>query len=227
MIYQHEIKQSHTEHCRTSDNVYTSVVKELSLPEYLAACSHYCHSKHRQPCSKCQALLEVGHEVLNGGYCVLSGAFRAAFPHTKYTAERGRRSFLQMPLVALRIGNPCDGNAYTILMEKYQGVNYTKISHVLEALASSSHVNPTNLSKECAKMLLSLARSDRERETLRYAIFKSSGISQSEARCRFGFESMSKRAEKVEQETERIRVAVDDLAKAQDKAMLLRVFRIT
>ena len=47
-------------------------------------------------------------------------------------------------------------------------------------------------------MLLSLANSDREQETLRYAIFKASGVSQTEAHRRYGFEGMNERAANVE-----------------------------
>ena len=154
--------------------------------------------------------------MLEKGYCLLSTAFRTASPGTKYTPERAHRMLLQMPLVAVRIGNPSDGNAYTILMEKYEGVNYAKVILVMEGLTSTTH-------KTCVKMLLTLANCDRERECLRYAIFKASGVSQTQARHRFGFESMSKRSAKVEQvlvEVERIHEAVDDLAKPQDMALL-------
>ena len=189
------------------------------MPEYIAARTEYCHSAHKQPCCKCNKLLEIGKRILDKGYCTLSSAFRSAFP----TAERARRALLQIPLVAVRIGNPSDGNAYTILMEKYQGVSYAKISCVLEDLSSTAKRSDINLDKTCAKMLLALASSDREREALRYAIFKASGVSQTEARRRFGFESMSKCANKVEQvlkETERVREAIDDIAQTQDKAIL-------
>ena len=185
--------------------------------------TEYYHSAHKQPCCKCNKLLEIGKRILDKGYCTLSSAFRSAFPTTKYTAERARRALLQIPLVAVRIGNPSDGNAYTILMEKYQGVSYAKISCVLEDLSSTAKRSDINLDKTCTKMLLALASSDREREALRYAIFKASGVSLTEARRRFGFESMSKRANKVEQvlkETDRVREAIDDIAQTQDKAML-------
>ena len=221
--YLQESRKSLSVQYRPSENVYVSVIEHLSLPEYVAARAEHCRNTHEEPCCKCQGLLKVGSNVLQNSYCVLSDAFRTAFPHTKYTAERARRALLQIPLVAVRIGNPCEGNAYTILMEKYQGVDYTKISRVLEALASTSKKPDVNLSKSCAKMLLALASSDREREVLRYTICKASGVSQSEARRKFGFESMSERINKVDhvlEEMERIREAVDDLAQAQDKAML-------
>lgn len=71
-------------------------------------------------------------------------------------------------------------------------------------------------------MQLSLARSDREHECLRYAIFKSSGVNQTEAHRLYGFERMDSRATKLEAiaEVEEIRKAIEGLARIQDKALL-------
>ena len=200
-----------------------SLVSELSLTEYIAARKEHCCCAHLQPCSKCQRLLQVGSTVLEEGYCLLSSAFRKAFPNMKYRTEPARRLLLQMPLVAVRIGNHSLGNSYTVLLENQQGVNYARMSVVLEGLATTVVKTPVGIDKKCVKVLLALARSDRERECLRYAVFKASGISQTEARRRFGFENMTNRAANVEQvlqETEKIREAIDDLAKIQDKAVL-------
>ena len=70
---------------------------------------------------------------------------------------------------------------------------------MLEGLAKTAVKTPVGIDKNCVKVLLALARSDRERECLRYAVFKASGVSQTEARRMFGFETMSKRSAKVEQ----------------------------
>lgn len=79
-------------------------------------------------------------------------------------------------------------------------------------------------------MTLALARSDRERECLRYAVFKASGVSQTKAHRMFGFESMSKCSAKVEQvlqETEQIHEEIDNLAKTQDRALLESIGVVT
>ena len=70
---------------------------------------------------------------------------------------------------------------------------------MLEGLAKTAVKTPVGIDKNGVKVLLALARSDRERECLRYAVFKASGVSQTEARRMFGFETMSKRSAKVEQ----------------------------
>lgn len=94
---------------------------------------------------------------------------------------------------------------------------------LLNRVSKTEKQESGGLSKPCVKMLLTFAQSDRERECLRYAIFKSSGLSQKEARRKFGFESMSSRAAKAEgvlKQTQLIRQAIEDLAHNQDTALL-------
>jgi hypothetical protein len=71
--------------------------------------------------------------------------------------------------------------------------------------------------------LLGLCQSDRERECLRYAVFKASGLSATQARKQLGFESMSQRTKKVEDvitHVEYIRTAIEKLALTKEKAVL-------
>ena len=131
---------------------------------------------------------------------------------------------LQKPVVAVRIGDAQSGISYSILLEKFQGVNYGKISLVLQGLASTHKSTQVPLKKTCVKMLLALANSHRERECIRYAVYKASGMSQTD-----GFENTSERADKVEQalkEADTIREAIDDIARSQGRA-LLESFGIT
>ena len=131
---------------------------------------------------------------------------------------------LQKPVVAVRIGDAQSGISYSILLEKFQGVNYGKISLVLQGLASTHKSTQVPLKKTCVKMLMALANSHRERECIRYAVYKASGMSQTD-----GFENTSERADKVEQalkEADTIREAIDDIARSQGRA-LLESFGIT
>ena len=58
-------------------------------------------------------------------------------------------------------------------------VDYSKMSMVINGMVSSCTTqNPHVLEKDCVKMLLSLAESDRERECIRYTIFKASACQQ-------------------------------------------------
>lgn len=138
-------------------------------------------------------------------------------------AEKARRHLLQMPLVSVRIGNPAKGNSFTILIEHCHGVDYSKISLVLDGfLSPCANQNPQGLEKGCVKMLLTLATSDREREVMRYAIFKASGMSATRARRQYGFECMVEHSARVQEaivETQRIHESVEDNAKIQAKAL--------
>jgi len=138
-------------------------------------------------------------------------------------AEKARRH-LQMPLVSVGIGNPATGNSFTILIEHCHGVDYSKISLVLDGLPSPcANQNPQGLEKGCVKILLSLATSDCEGEVMIYAIFKASEMSATRARHQYGFEHMVEHSAWVQEaivETQQIHEAVEDNAKIQDKALL-------
>lgn len=51
------------------------------------------------------------------------------------------------------------------------------------------------MSKNEIKKLLGLACSDREREVIRYSVFKSSGLTSTAARQHFGFQNMEDRSQ--------------------------------
>ncbi len=59
-------------------------------------------------------------------------------------------------------------------------------------------VSAPNIDKKMLKSLLVLCESDRERETLRYAVVKSSGLSMTQARKSFGYDNASRRMLNVE-----------------------------
>ena len=211
---------------RICDNVYISLVSGLSLSEYVEARSTYCSSAHANPCSKCERLLHVAMIILEQSYCSLAQAFRVASPDGKYTSELARRLLLQMPLVSIRIGNASQGNSCSILMEKFSGTDYRKLGAIMNSLAANTHLpKGVSLEKSVVKMLLSIAKSDRERECLRYAIYKASGITPSQARRTYGFEGMQARSLTVEAtitELQQIREAIEDLACIEEQALLTR-----
>ena len=141
---------------------------ELSLCDYITARQAYCSNHHNSPCSKCESMLHVAQVVLTEGYYSLSQAFNVVSPGVKYMAEKARRKLLQMPLVSVCIGSPASGRSFTILIEHCHGVNYSKISLVINGMLSSSTAqNSQVLDKDLVKRLAGLATSDRERECLR------------------------------------------------------------
>ena len=90
-------------------------------------------------------------------------------------------------------------------------------------MASSTNCSSA-IGKTEVKKLLGLARSDRERELIRYSVCKSSGVSSTAARKLYGFEKMQERVERIQEalkEAQCIREAVDDLSRTQEKALPL------
>ena len=208
-----------------SDGVSVNNCSSLSLVDYCRSRSAVCIHKHSQPCQYCPPLLNVANTVLSDGFCTLREAFNAAFPTATYDITQAKRKFLQMPLVSIRIGKPSSGTSYTLLMERIHNVDYVRMSLILNALhvAHPQTVPVCGIDNSMVKQLLKLAQSDRERECIRYTVFKASGLTQTQARKKYGFEKMGKRARKVENvisEVQGIREAIDHLANIEDSAYL-------
>lgn len=87
----------------------------------------------------------------------------------KYTSEKARRMLLQMPLVAVRFGDPDKGYSFLILLEYCREVDYSRLSSIVDGMVRW-FTTPTphgmgaqhGMDKNCVKMLLNLALSDRE-----------------------------------------------------------------
>ena len=186
----------------------------------------YCTHSHKQPCSDCQRMLQVAKIILDQNFCRLRQGFEIVSPTATYTAERAITKLLRMPLVTVRIGSPKSGTSFMILLDKFQGTDYQKMAALLNQMAELSmkrSEDHQSVDRPFVNLLLSLAQSPRERECLRVAIFKASGMSASKARQKFGFERMSKRTEVVERsimEAQEIRVAIHELAQTQNKALM-------
>ena len=78
-------------------------------------------------------------------------------------------------------------------MELVKGVNYRRICNVLESSRKKSVHSTSCITKTELRELLRLAQSDRERECLKYAVFKGSGLTPTAARRELGLENMGKR----------------------------------
>lgn len=201
--------------------VHISCITGLSLLEYVTARTAYCSARHANSCM-CGPLITIGKIVIEKGYCILSEAFKLVSPRVKYTAEHARRKFLQIPLIAIRVGDPTKGRSFSILMEKFSGVDYSKMGLILKGLVFNQSVpQKGTLEKSVVKMLLSIPQSDRERMCLRYAIFKSSGMTSTAVRKKYGFEPMLSHAKDVEETISRVQQiyeAISELASIEDKA---------
>lgn len=130
-----------------------------------------------------------------------------------------------MPLVAIKVKDLNTKRSEIHVTELVNGVDYFKISQFLNATASSSRETPKpSFSKAELNRLLVLAQSDRERELIKYATFKASGLSKSSSsRKHYGFQNLTERSTTVEeaiQEAECIRNCIEDLSTIQEKSFL-------
>ena len=208
---------------KQAENVHVTLFRALSLIEYIYTRSVYCQEKHVQPCSKCSTMLNIAKSVATNGYCQLATGYRSAFPLQAYKPDIARQRLLQMPLACIRLGDLRKGTSCWYLVEYVQGVDYVKFACFANALQTTRQSRSLTIDKAHVKALLGLARSDRERELIRYSVFKSSGLSATAARKTFGFESMHVRSSRVEsaiEEARSIHEAIDAVARIQDKAML-------
>ncbi len=169
-------------------------------------------------------MISVAKCVLQNGYCQLSTAFRSAFPQLTYKTGDARQRLLRMPLACVRIGDLKKGSASWYLVEYVPGVDYVRFACFADAIYSTKHVQSPTMEKKELKALLTMAQSDRERELIRYSVVKTSWLSATGARKAYGLERMKERIRGVEgviEEARLIRTAIDNLAKVQDKAVLL------
>ena len=148
--------------------------------------------------------------------------FRTAFPKIKYTAEVARRRLLQMPLVSIVVGNHSTGTSLSYLLECQVGVNYEIIQQLL-----ASHLHDKkqpNITKAALREILSMARSSRERELIRYTAFVSGNFTQISARKFLGLEDMNRRASEVERclkEARDIRECIEQMAQEEISSLSL------
>lgn len=168
-------------------------------------------------------MLLAANGVLKNGYITLKGAFTNSFPDVDYNVTYARRRLLQMPLACIRIDFE-NGVSECYLVEHCPDANYPSLQALIKNIMQKNKSAKSDpLSKEVVKSLLGICQSDRERECLRYSVFKASGLSATQIRKRYGFENMKERSKQVEstlQHVKYIRESIEELAKSKDRSML-------
>ena len=200
-----------------TDGIYISD-SNLTLLEFQNLCkSHTQTFKRINPAN----LVKIADIVLEEKVCLVTTLFKRVYPQLSYNVDTAKQHLLRLPLVCIRIGEVVDGKSYLVVMEKVNGADYGKIRELYNR-SWKSIGSPDLIKKEQVKDLLRLAESGRERELLRYAIYKSSGLTPSMAKRHFGFEKMNERSTKVEkcmEEAKAIHVACDEMVKVKLKAL--------
>ena len=219
--YIHCRGQGLSEYDTVSEGIYVSKVQGLTLVEYCTARKYHCKQNHDQPCTNCMSMIQAAQIIVDRGIVPVSTIFKQVFPTITYTSSNAKRHLLQMPAVAFQIKKQ-KGQSELYLMEKVNGVNYERLAYFFTENIQKV-VREHGITKEELKKLLTLTQNERERELIKYAVYKTSGATPSEARRWLGIENMRSRAARIEssiQEVQEIYEAVDMLASSQDKAVL-------
>ena len=117
-------------------------------------------------------MLQVATTVHKEGDCTLSEAFRIVSPNVQYTAQPARSKLLQMPLASLHVDFK-SGVSKCFLVEHHPSVNYQNLIALLKTVMERQQPKSgLRLEKAIVKSLLGLYQSDRERECVRYAVYK-------------------------------------------------------
>ena len=191
----------------------------MPLADYCKAREIVCLARHKEKCSsKCRCIVVAARMILSSGVIPLSTVFKTAFPSVVYHSPIAKKRLLQMPIVVFHIQSETNR---LYVMEKVEGLNYSQLTDFINKIIQLPAKE--TITKDQLNGLLTLAQSDREKECIRYAVFKSSGCTSTKARIRFGFENMRARAAKVERcidESNEISDAVQELAEIQYQALM-------
>ena len=223
-IYEREQRKKLSEPLKLSNNIFVSQFEGLTLPEYVEVKRFVCLNRHKNAGKKCSCdcLIKVAEYIQRKGYMELKDAFQLSCPKlTSYTALQARQKLLQMPLAAIRIGNPAQGTLHYVVVAKQQSINYTVFQSLLEKSLESSKV--VTLSKGKMTELLFLAESEAEKERLRYAVVKSSSLSSTQARRIYGFRDINRRIDMVNNaatEAQSIKECIEKICRIKDKSLL-------
>ena len=219
-IYLHN--QALSNYNTVSSDVFTSNFIGLTLSQYCIVREYYCAKNHKA-CTQCRAMIQAARTILMNGIVPMADVFKDVFPGVTYHSLNAKRRLLQMPIVAFRIKGKTVIQSKLYLMERFDGLDYGQLSKFLSLNAAQQVSNKQTITKEDLKEMFRITQSERERELIRYAIYKTSGATPTEIRHTMGFENMQARAERVEssiKEAEEIYEAIDALAQAKDKALL-------
>ena len=182
----------------------------------------FCKDVHKCGTCECTSMLQIATTIMNEGFLSLKEAYTKHFPSVKYKSDHARRRLLQMPLACVRIDFRA-GVSECYILEHRPQTNYESIISLLKNVVHKDSGTRSSLSKHEIKTLLTICQSDRERECIRYAIYKASGVTATQARKQFGFEHMNQRSKQVKEALKHalyIRQAIDKLARTKELAVL-------
>ena len=164
----------------------------------------------------------MAQAILTKGFLKLADAFKLCSPNVTYKPFHARRKLLQMPLSIVGAGSHKEGTFCLYLLKQLRPANLHIVQTLMEEACKHKQIHQAMGRKEVEK-LLNLAESESEKERLKYAITKSSGISNTKAIGVYGFSNLTEKRIKVEQAMEQacaIKDAIENVAKIKEKAVL-------
>ena len=170
-------------------------------------------------------MLNAAQAVLKNEYVNLKSVFISNFTVQNYNPHHARRQLFQMPLACIRVDYK-PGVSECVLVEHHSSVDYKAYANLLCTLMKKQQqmISPIRaMDKALLRSLLQLCESDRERECLRYAVVKSSGLSTTQARKTFGFQNLSCRLSRIDRaiiHAQYICESIEKLARTKEKALL-------
>ena len=215
-IYHNNIKQKLSDYDTIDSKVYVSKFQGLSLEEYVSVKKYLCDSNHPKLTCDCNAFINLSQAILSNGICCLSNLFKVCFPNVTYKSFSARRKVLHIPCVVFPVCNQL------YIMEKVDGLNYVHLSEFLTSKLTAAQAKQ-GMTKDDLQNLLLIASSDKERECIKYAVYKSSGYTPTRARREYGLDNMANRASKVESsisDSIEIMHAYDDLLEIQERTLV-------
>lgn len=223
-IYYREQSRELSKFVTVGQEICVSAFEGLSLEEYVEVRSLVCSTTQKQPCKNCCGLLQVGNEALQKGFLRFKSAFVMAYPGAAYRPWDARRRMLQMLLVSLEIGNRSRGTYYIFLVEKQDHVKYSIMQTLLSQWIKCETVKPSlPLTKETMNNLLKLAKSNADRKRLKFAVVSATGLSNTRAKAKYGFNDIATTVTQVEQGLDEVSViyeAIENIAELKDEVLL-------
>ena len=126
-------------------------------------------------------MIQAAELIIKEGVIPIAYVFKAAFPDVTYNSMNAKRQLLQMPVFATPIKGAKQNESNLFLMEKFEGFDYSKLSH-FSSKSFQELSRRQAITKEEVKSLFT--RSERERECIHYAIYKTSGVTPTQARLK-------------------------------------------
>ena len=196
----------------------------FSLKRYVDVRLFVCKQIHCQPCNDCLGMIDVAKRILNQGFIKLKTAMTIFSPHVRnYKSSLARRKLLRMPLACIGVGKMEQGTYCMYLVEKQDKVNYSVFQTLLENASVKAGVKNVSISKKELTNLLYIAKTQSQRELLKYAVVKAAGLSNTKAKQMYGINEVKERNKKIEDAMEKavsIRKSIKKIAHLKDKALL-------